>query len=180
MTATKEPTLSEAMTKESGRAEDDLVGRIAHVARVIGSPDFPTGDRAALRRMSPGQPLPMAFYRFALRHLPENWETRLADWVTLVAGMAIMYPSIHRPDQGLGAALAEAGYAEARLERLLASEGDTRRSLLLRAARFAGAKGIAFNWADGARLLLTSDAEKREELHRRIARDFYISQTRKE
>lgn len=173
MTAMTEAALQETTAAEPTRAEDGLPQRIARIARIIGSSDFPTGDRAALRRMVPGQPVPMAFYRFALRHLPESWESRLTDWMTVVAGMAIMHPSIHRPDVGLGAALAEAGYSEARLERLLASEGDTRRSLLLRAARFAGAKGFAFNWTDGAQLLLTTDGEKRERLHRRIARDFY-------
>lgn len=175
MTAMEELTLQEATPSTSAQAEDDLPRRIAHIARVVGSPEFPTGDRAALRRMVPGQPVPMAFYRFALRYLPEDWEARLADWVTVVAGMAIMHPAIHRSDVGLGAALAKTGYSEARLERLLASEGDIRRSLLLRAARFAGAKGAAFNWTDGARLLLTKDAERRERLYRRIARDFYFN-----
>ena len=60
--------------------------------------------------------------------------------------MAVMAPSIHRPDRGLGKALAEAGYSEARLERLLASEGDTRRSLLIRAARFLASKSASWRY----------------------------------
>ncbi len=150
-----------------------LESTIGHIAGVIGSEGFPTGERAALRRINPGQTPPLAFYRFALRHLGEGWESSLADWMTLVAGIALMSPNAHRPDRGLGRALAESGYAEARLERLLASEGNTRRTLILRTARFLAAKGSPCNWAEVAQLLLTREPEKRERLHRRIARDFY-------
>lgn len=154
-------------------AEESLASHIGHIAGVIASGSFPTGERAALRRMGSEHPLPLTFYRFALCHLPEGWEGRLKDWVTLVAGVAIMSPKAHRPDRGFGRALAEAGYSEARLERLLAADGDTRRTLLLRAARFLAAKSSAFNWVDAAQLLFTSDEERRERLHQRIARDFY-------
>ncbi|BCX82600.1 CRISPR system Cascade subunit CasB [Methylomarinovum caldicuralii] len=155
--------------------EASLPGVIGHIAGVIGSDRFDTGERAALRRMAPGHPPPLAFYRFALRHLPEDWERNLEDWKTLVAGIALMAPHAHRPRQSLGRVLGESGYSEARLERLLASEGNTRRLLLLRAARFLGSKTLPCDWCDGARLLLTRDAEKRETVHRRIARDFYLA-----
>lgn len=155
------------------QAEQPLSSRVAHIAGVLASTQFPTGDRAALRRMSLDQPIPLTFYRFAFRHLPDGWERRLRDWVTLVAGMALMSPHIHRQDVGLGKALAQAGFSEARLERLLAAQGDTRRILLLRVARYAAAKGTAFNWTDGAHLLLITDSANREQLHLRIARDFY-------
>ncbi|ROR32700.1 type I-E CRISPR-associated protein Cse2/CasB [Inmirania thermothiophila] len=152
---------------------EDLAHIIAHVAGTLASEHFPTGERAALRRMSPGQPPPLYFYRFALRHLPGNWEAVEADWVTLTAGMALMAPNAHRPGFSLGTALGEAGYSEGRMERLLQSDGDTRRILFLRAVRFLAAKAQPFDWLDGARLLLTRDAKKREGVHRRIARDFY-------
>lgn len=155
-----------------------LAGAIAHAAGVIASEGFPTGDRAALRRMVPGHPPPLAFYRFALRHLPESWEHHRDDWMALVAGMALMSPSAHQPGRGLGRVLAEAGFSEARLERLLASEGDTRRILLLRATRFLSAKAGSFDWSQGARLLLTRDKDKREGLYQQIARDFYQQQGR--
>lgn len=152
-----------------------VIGQIAHV---VCSTGFPTGERAALRRMMSGQPLPLVFYRFALQYLPEGWDCgqdREQDWVTLVAGIALMSPNAHRSDLPLGKALAEAGYSEARLERLLAAEGNIRRVLLLRAARFLAAKGFACNWVDAAQLLLTRDPQKREQVHKRIARDFYQS-----
>lgn len=155
------------------QTEQTLASSVAHIAGVLASAQFPTGDRATLRRISLDQPIPLTFYRFAFRHLPDGWERQLSNWVTLVAGMAIMSPKIHRPDVGLGKALAQAGFSEARLERLLAAQGDTRRILMLRVARFAAAKNTVFNWTDGARLLLTTDNKRREQLHLRIARDFY-------
>lgn len=158
---------------ESQTPERSLASHIGHIASVIGSDRFPTGERATLRRMNPGQPPPLTFYRFALRHLPDRWERSLPEWVTLVAGIALMSPHAHRLDHGLGRALAEAGYAEARLERLLAADGDTRRTLLLRATRFVAARASPFNWVDAAQLLLVQEEEQRERLHRRIARDFY-------
>lgn len=158
--------------------DQGLPSIISRIAQVIGGDRFPTGERAALRRMIPGQPPPLAFYRFALRYLPEGWDRGQSlhrDWVTLVAGIALMSPGAHRPDRSLGTALAEAGYADARLERLIAADGDIRRILLLRAARFLAAKGSSCNWVDGAQLLLTRDPEKREQVHMRIAKDFYRS-----
>lgn len=162
--------------------ETTLPSRIAQIAALIGSAHFPTGERAALRRMIPGQPPSLAFYRFALGHLPDWWDRNLdtqKDWVTVVAGIALMSPNAHRPDRGLGVALADAGYVEARLERLLAAEGDTRRILLLRAARFLAAKSTACNWLDAAQLLFTRGTD-RERLHQRIARDFYSRTTIKQ
>lgn len=153
--------------------ETNLESRIGHLAGVICNERFPTGERAALRRMTPGQGLALSFYRFALAHLPSNWELNVDDWVAIVAGMAIMSPNAHRFDRGVGRALAEAAYSEARLERLLAAEAQTLRILVLRAARFLAAKSSPCNWTDFAQLLLTKDDEKRELLKRRIARDFY-------
>ena len=163
--------MSDSKTSERGLATD--IGRIAGM---IGSDNFPTGERAALRRMRSGSPLPLAFYRFALNHLPPGWERNTEDWVTLVAGIAIMSPGAHQPQQSLGRSLAETGYAEARLERLLLTTSNTRRTLLLRAARFLSAKGTPFDWTQAALLLLISDDQnKRESLHRRIATDFYYA-----
>lgn len=155
-----------------------LASDIGRIARVLGDDDFPTGDRAALRRMTPSMPPTLTFYRFALRYLPLGWDDGAEvrkDWMTLVAGIALMSPGAHNPERGLGKVLAETGYSEGRLERLLSSEGDVRRTLLLRAARFLAAKSAAFNWVQGARFLLTRNAEALENLHTIIARDYYTS-----
>ncbi len=150
-----------------------LASTVGRIAGLLGSDGFPTGDRARLRRISPGQPLPLTFSRFAVAHLPDGWEHRLDDWATLVAGIAIMAPNAHRPGHGLGRALAEAGYSEARLERLLDADGQTRRTLLLRAARFLAAKQTPCDWTDGAHLLLTRDEAKADKVRLGIARDYF-------
>jgi CRISPR system Cascade subunit CasB len=147
---------------------------IGKLAGILASDDFPTGERAALKRMNPGLTPPLAFYRFAFHHLPEHWEHRQTEWVTLVAGIALMHPSPHQSDLPAGQVLAKAGYAESRLERLLAAEDETLETLLLRAARFLAAKGAPLNWTDFARLLLAGrDSGQREAARLRIARDFY-------
>lgn len=161
---------------EQAIPETSLASTVGHIAAVITNERFPTAYRAALRRLTPGGALPLVFSRFAVQHLPTDWERHRDDWASLLAGMAIMAPTAHNPSRGLGRALAEANYSEHRLERLLSAQGDTRRTLMLRAARFLAAKGMPFNWADAAALLLTLDDDKRERLHQRIARDFFSHQ----
>lgn len=161
---------------KSKREASNLPSQIGRIAAAIAADHFPTGQRAALRRMSPGEPLPLAFLRFALRVLPDGWDRTEAsreDWSTIVAGIALMSPGAHQPNVRLGAVLAEAGFSEARLERLLASRGSVRRLLLLRAARFLAAKNKAANWNEAARMLLTRDEDRLEELHLYIASHFY-------
>ncbi|QXP88315.1 type I-E CRISPR-associated protein Cse2/CasB [Methylococcus capsulatus] len=147
-----------------------LASLIGHLAATIAAEHFPTGDRAALRRLNPDTPPNLAFYRFAFRHLPQNWENRRTAWTALVAGIALMCPKPHRPDRSVGLTLAETGYSEKRLERLLAAEGDTLHTLLLRAARFLAAKNESCNWTDFAHLLLDRNPEK---ARLKIARDYY-------
>ncbi|NLY54283.1 MAG: type I-E CRISPR-associated protein Cse2/CasB [Firmicutes bacterium] len=155
------------------RPEPSFEQQIGRIAGIICSDRFATGERAALRRMTPGQPLPLYFYRFAFSHLPQGWEHAIDDWTTIVAGIALMSPNAHAPRIGLGGALAEAGYSDSRLERLLAADDEVRRTLFLRAVRFLAAQSKPFNWVEGARFLLTKDDDKRELLHLHLARDFY-------
>lgn len=159
-------------TVETPTTEAPNLGQaIGHIARVLASADFPTGERARLRRLDPARPLGLAFYRFAFRHLPGGWERQPAAWMTLVAGIALMGETAHRLDRPAGQSLAEAGYAEARLERLLAAEGDTLHTLLLRAARFLSARGVACNWTDFAYLLALGGDPERARLG--LARAYY-------
>ncbi len=153
--------------------EETLQQLMGKLAGIISSDRFPTGERAALRRMVPGHPLPLSFYRFAFRHLPQGWEYAIDDWTTLVAGIALMSPNAYTPRVGFGAALAEAGYSEFRLERLLSAKYETRQTLFLRAIRLLSAKSKPFNWTEGARFLLTKSEGKQEILNLQIARDFY-------
>ncbi len=155
-----------------------LVLTIARLSGFIASGGLSNGDRAALKRMHFDQPPPLAFYKMAVHYLPPGWEssTGLKDWVTIVSGMALMSPSIHRPDRSLGRVLAEVNYSESRLERLLAARGDVRRTLVLRTVRLMAAKLVSCNWSDVAGLILLRDPDKVEAINRRIARDFYFNQ----
>jgi CRISPR system Cascade subunit CasB len=166
----------EAVEKTAG----SLASMIGRISSLIASEHFPNSDRATLKRMDPKNEPPLGFYRFAFRHLPPDWPTQRKAWQTILNGMALMSPHIHRPDQPLGKVLANAGYSEARLERLLGSEDETQRILLLRAVRFLAAKKQPVNWVDLARLLLTGERSKREDLHMSIARHYYQNLESKE
>lgn len=162
---------------EASSSEDDLGARVRNLARVLGSPHFPAGDRAALKRWSPGQAVPLAFYRLWLRHLGTELppETQTAAWMLLTWGLALMGAGAHRPDRPLGRALAEARYAEGRLERLLEAPDQLRPELLSSAVRFLAAKDEGFDWTQAARLLLVRDPDKRNALHRGVASTYYRS-----
>ncbi|HWO99905.1 MAG TPA: type I-E CRISPR-associated protein Cse2/CasB [Methylococcus sp.] len=164
--------MTQAQPKPEG---DSLATRIAKLAGVLASAHYPGGDRAALKRWSPDQPVPLAFYRLWLRHLGTELppEEQTATWALIAWGLALMGEGTHRPDRPLGQVLAESGFAEARLERLLAALDAARLDLFASAVRFLAAKGEGFNWRDAALLLLTADADKRESIHRRIAADYY-------
>lgn len=155
--------------------QDTFWADIARLAGILSGEHFPTGDRAALKRMAPGQPPPLAFYRLAIRELPDNWERHSGAWQTLVTGMALLSGQLnpHSRQHPLGRALAELRYSEARLERLLAAEDDTLHTLLLRTARFLAAHKQAVDWTDCARLLLATDDSKHQHIRREIASDYY-------
>jgi CRISPR system Cascade subunit CasB len=119
--------------------------------------------------------VPLAFYRLWLRHLGSELppEPQTEAWMTIAWGLATCGQDSHDPQRPLGRALAEAGYSEGRLERLLSAPEDVRVDLFMSAVRFLAAKGERFDWQDAAQFLLTRDVEKREVLHRRIAAAFY-------
>ena len=162
-----------APTKPPEAYTSTLASNIGHIAATLSAGHFPAGDLATLRRLGPNSPPSLTFYRFAFKHLPDNWENNRDAWQILVAGIALMCPKPHRLERSAGQALAEAGYSEKRLERLLAAEGDTLHTLLLRAVRFLAAKNETCNWVDFARLLLSVDSAKQEQARLATARNFY-------
>jgi CRISPR system Cascade subunit CasB len=170
-----------AQQKAKSEGSPPLSSIIGRLAAVISSENFPTGDRAALKRLTPGKSPPLTAYRFAFRYLPDGWEKQESTWMSIVAGLALMCPTPHRKDRPAGRALAEAGYSEARFERLLAAEGEVLQTLTLRAARFLAAKGESTNWVDLAELLLGKrGGEAGENLRLRLARDYYYNLREKE
>lgn len=145
------------------------------IARALADPHFPNGERAALKRMALDGPAPLALHRFLLRQVDAAWqgERWLPQWRALICALALQRDGGFDPARPLGQALAEARYAESRLERLLAAEGGTLQALALRAARQIAAKGIACDWRHLADILFAASPENRERSNTRIARDYY-------
>lgn len=148
---------------------------IVRLAATISHSHYPNGDRAALKRWSPGQPIPLAFYRLWLRYLNEDLppESQADTWMLIAWGLALSGGDAHKPEQPLGKALAEAQFAEGRLERLLSSPDALRGELFMAMVRFLAAKQVPFDWTTAAEYLLTRDSDARDRLHRRIARGYY-------
>lgn len=155
----------------------ELKSNVATIAAVLSSKSFPSGDRAALKRMNLNRFPPLCFYQFATRHLPNCWSDSLNLWQCLVQGMAWMstIPNFHRPDSAhsFGLVLAVQRYSEARLERLLAADDDIRPVLVLSATRFLTAKYTPVNWNDIAILLFTCDDRERERFNMNIATHYF-------
>jgi CRISPR system Cascade subunit CasB len=164
--------MTEALSEATGSSLGALVARI-HAA--IWDEHYPNGERAALRRWSPGQPIPLAFYRLWLRHLGDDLppEFQTPAWMTIAWGLATLGKEGHDPRRPLGQTLAESEFSEKRLEQLLSAPEDVRPDLFMSAVRFLAAKGERFDWRDGAAFLLTKDPDRRESLCRRIATAFY-------
>jgi CRISPR system Cascade subunit CasB len=150
----------------------------AHVpalAALLASTGISNGERAALKRMALDGPAPLALHRLMLAQIDKSWQAEhwLADWRTVVCALAIQRDGGYAPVTPFGQALAEARFAESRLERLLAASDDTLRTLALRAARQVAAKGIACDWRTFADLMFARASDIRERINTRIAHDFY-------
>lgn len=152
----------------------DLIPRLAAAIHADG---FPSGDRAALKRMALSGHTPLSYHRFVLRHIPERWhEARHAQaWRVTIGALALQHGNPHDPAQPLGAALAEIGFAELRLESLLAAQGRVRALLALRAARRLAAERKRCNWCDFGWLVFALGDDTRERVNERVARDYYRS-----
>lgn len=193
MTTTTE---SPATITDGGLSWGETAVRIAgRLARE----DFPRGDLAALRRMSPGsgQDAP-AFWRLAARHNLLGAPEVERKWALIIHGLALMTPtsahdraasSAHDPQTSVGSALfgsessGESGfYSELRLNRLLAARGDVLRVLLARMFRMLGSGGVAFDWREMARLVMLDglDQAGAERARQRIARDYFRAEFRAE
>ncbi|HOK07783.1 MAG TPA: type I-E CRISPR-associated protein Cse2/CasB [Syntrophales bacterium] len=166
-------------TAAQSHEQEDLRGLVNRLAGVVSSAGYPAGDRAALKRYTPGGPLPLAFYRLWLIHLGRDLPADIIGWATIAFGLAHMGPEAHQPGLPLGRVLAEAGYSETRLEKLLASRDDVRVKLFANLVRFLGAKGMGFDWTEAAQLLLIRDEGKREDFHRRLAKDYFHALSKK-
>lgn len=117
-----------------------------------------SGPLAALRRIAPGTGLPPDFWRVLMSCVPD--ELRMGAqaeraWALIINGIALMAPEPHRSNAWPGRVLAETGYSEPRLVRLLRAEGEE----LFHEARIAGlwlaARARPVDWVAFGRFLLS-------------------------
>jgi CRISPR type I-E-associated protein CasB/Cse2 len=153
-------------------------GTIAAMAARLAREDYPPGDLAQLRRLSPDRPDGRAFWQLVARYAPAAFDDeRLARALAIcLRGMAIMREFLLGSPRRLGAALAEAGVSEQRVLRLLRADADRLDEELRQLARLLASKGEPgrFDWAD-AFMLVQSGAgtDGGDRLRRAIAGDYY-------
>jgi len=140
-----------------------------------------SGDRAELRRISPDRPFTPALWKLLLdmgqHEAPEwisqeRWERR---WATLLMGLAFC-AELHDYNRRLGSALAEAGYSELRLVRLLRAEGEQLEAYIRRLAQYLHSKQQPANWGEVANLLFYQSGETAEKIRLQIARSYFATQ----
>ena len=167
------------MDPERNEAEErvSIRGLVARLARRLSDPGFPTGDHAALRRLSPDGP--DLRHSIALYRLMEDAGISVSDpdsvrrWATIINALALCRGA-HDPGQRAGAALYAANFSEARLATLLGADWDTLIDLLPRVARRLNAANVRMDWSTLATLVLVigRDEARADEVRSRIARDF--------
>ncbi|WP_299146701.1 type I-E CRISPR-associated protein Cse2/CasB [uncultured Comamonas sp.] len=174
---------SEAST-EAGVTRNPYGALAAAIARAS------TGERAALARLDPDQPLrPQAIAALSRAlvdtHLePENWHPATwRRWALVAHGMAL---AGHDSAARLGAQLARALVAESRVTRLLTARGDAFTQLLPRLLRLLASRGVRPNWYELGPLIHKeskpdSDAQQEAETIRLgIAKAYFLTISKSE
>ncbi len=136
---------------------------------------FGAGDVANLRRAS-GAWSP-AFWRLLFECVPEKWRTTSSQesrWAT-VAAMLATCVGLHVPQSRAGQALAEAGWSELRLVRLLEARGDQLEPMIRQVAQYLASKQQRCNFTDIAALVIYQDDAKpaAEDARMAVARNYY-------
>lgn len=185
-------TMPEATTDTASKQApwgSNAVGLAKQMARA----DFPRGDLAGLRRMSPLATDAAAFWRLAAQYDLLGSAIVERKWALIMNGIALMTPTAgkgtaHDPERSVGTALFLGGesarttgfYSETRLNRLLTARGTMLQTLLTRMFRMLAAAGASFDWREMARFVLYADydEEKAERARRHIARAYYREERR--
>lgn len=151
---------------------DEIARRALSIAAALGAAD--PGEKAEARRMDEaGAPI---FWRQVARlGIAPHQETA---WLRFTRMVALLTPaattaSIHEKGQRLGAVLAEAGYSEQRLARLIASRDEARLETLERAIRMLARGRPKVDVIDLARAVLG-------RTENRLARDYYAQRDKTE
>lgn len=175
-----EPAVSESVAR---RPFDALA---AHIA----SPGTSTGERAALARLSPEQPLrpheiaALARALIAADLNPELWQSAAWQrWAVVAHGIAL---AGHDAAGRLGAQLAQARVSEPRVTRLLTARGSAFMQLLPRLLRLLASQGVRPNWRELGPLILKESSDdgavqaEAEDIRLRIAGAYFSALSKME
>ena len=184
-----EPSPVIVRSKEWLPPQRNIDAIVYRLVRDVGSPSFPRGDLAGLRRMNPEEPDTAAFYKLmAERGLlaNQNLETR---WALIMHGIALMTPTAHDSRTPVGEALFEGGnpgranafYSSLRLNRLLKAQGSVLATLMTQMFRMMSAANQPFDWREMATFILSEgiDEGKAEDVRRSIAQSYYRTEYRR-
>lgn len=139
------------------------------------------GERAAIARMNPKEPMPhqlaaLARAAVAAKLAPESWPVSVwQQWALIAQGMAL---AGHDGKRSLGDQLAIAGVAESRVTKLLTARGDAFLQALPRILRLMASKGVSPNWTELGRLVLKESSQETENIRLRIAGRYFSAQAR--
>jgi CRISPR type I-E-associated protein CasB/Cse2 len=155
-----------------------LASLIRQIAGDLG--DAGAGDRAELRRLKPDDPGGPAFWRIVVTRLDPNHlpggsparEDALHRWAVILRAIAEL-DGLHNPGRRLGAALAEIGVSELRLNKLLRASGEPLFDEVRTIAHQLATAAVPVDLTGIARLVL-SDGQPHEQIVRQtIANDYY-------
>ncbi len=164
----------QAETHSLGQVVSGLAGEIARLT---------PGPAAALRRGPLSGAGAAAFWKLLATYQPGTNDEM--GWAALVQGIAILTPkgtdsnkkSAHEYRFPMGSILSKAEVSELRLARLLNAPKEIRRDLAVRLCRrLSRTEHNRFNLETLARFILFAD----DETDRRIARDYYRTETESE
>lgn len=140
------------------------------------------GELSQMKRQAPDEPPCPAFYRLAMpevenyRYYPSDEHSAIAfetGLMSVLAGMAEDL-SVFNRSKPLGSALAEAGFSELRLYRLLKAGRESLNADVRRMVKFLSSKGVSANLAEALELILCQDDTERSRfVRRRISRDYF-------
>ncbi len=161
--------------REEARGFRSLVGylavRVGHLGR---------GDAAELRRLNPDQPWSAVYWRllasFTRKELfrigGKTQDDAEKRWSVVLRAL-VHTGELNNPEARLGRALAEAGYHELRMVRLLRAREEALLDEVSRVAKFLSVKAEPFDFCELASLIENGDRPWAEKFRANVARSYY-------
>lgn len=187
-------TETDAPAKTKAEGENKSWGATAkRLAGTLASERFERGDLAALRRMDPDDPAPVAIRLMAQRDLLGP-QVVVEKWVLILHGIALMTRTSGTTPQdrtahsdldlmrvgrvlfqGDGSGGERGFYSLSRFNRLMAARGSMFRTLLIRMFRMVAAANQPFNWYQMAELIRYDgfDEARAKRIRQSIAGDYF-------